>query len=87
MENLKLSSSILAIAIIWGTTFLGIRIAVETIPPIYVTGIRHLLSAIILLIYLTLSKNIQWIGWANFKIQIILHLYFFYLLSNYNSKI
>ena len=81
MENLKLSSSILAIAIIWGTTFLGIRIAVETIPPIYVTGIRHLLSAIILLIYLTLSKNIQWIGWANFKIQMILS-FFILIITN-----
>ena len=47
MKNMKLTFAILAIAIIWGTSFLGIRLAVETIPPLYVAGIRHVLSAFI----------------------------------------
>lgn len=81
MKDIKLTLSILAIAIIWGTTFLGIRVAVETIPPIYVAGIRHILSAIILLVYLGLSKNIFWIGWKNFKVQMILS-FFILILTN-----
>ena len=34
----------------WGTTYLGIRIAVETIPPLYMVSIRYLISGAILLI-------------------------------------
>jgi len=48
MKNIYLTLSIIAIAVIWGTSFLGIRFAVETIPPLYVAGIRHVLSAFIL---------------------------------------
>lgn len=72
MKNLNLTLAILAIAIIYGTSFLGIRLAVETIPPLYVAGLRHCLSAIILLVYLVLSRQLKWIGWDNLKIQLIL---------------
>jgi drug/metabolite transporter (DMT)-like permease len=33
-----------AIYIIWGSTYLGIRYAVETIPPFFMMGIRHLVA-------------------------------------------
>ncbi|MGA9213520.1 DMT family transporter [Kaistella sp.] len=68
----KLVLAILTVAIVWGTTFLGIRIAVETIPPWFVAGIRQFLAGIILFVYLLFSKNLKWIGWKNFKNQIIL---------------
>lgn len=38
----------LAICIIWGTTFLAIRIAIETIPTLYVTGLRFTSAGLIL---------------------------------------
>ena len=72
MKNMKLTFAILAIAIIWGTSFLGIRLAVETIPPLYVAGIRHVLSAIILGVYLSFTGKLKWIGWENLKVQLIL---------------
>ena len=72
MKNMKLTFAILAIAIIWGTSFLGIRLAVETIPPLYVAGIRHVLSAIILGVYLSFTRKLKWIGWENLKVQLIL---------------
>ena len=72
MKNMKLTFAILAIAIIWGTSFLGIRLAVETIPPLYVAGIRHVLSAIILGVYLSFAGKLKWIGWENLKVQLIL---------------
>src|SRR5437870_10974192 len=34
--------SFLSIYLIWGSTYLAIRYAVETIPPLYTAGIRHL---------------------------------------------
>lgn len=68
----KLVLAIVTVALVWGTTFLGIRIAVETIPPWFVAGIRQFIAAIILAFILLYSKNLKWIGWRNFGIQIVL---------------
>lgn len=37
-----------AISLIWGTTFLAIRVAIETIPTLYVTGLRFVSAGAIL---------------------------------------
>jgi drug/metabolite transporter (DMT)-like permease len=41
--------SFLAIYVIWGSTYLGIRYAIETIPPLFTAGFRHLIAGSILL--------------------------------------
>jgi drug/metabolite transporter (DMT)-like permease len=41
--------SFAAICLIWGTTFLAIRVAIETMPTLYLTGLRFLLAGAILL--------------------------------------
>jgi drug/metabolite transporter (DMT)-like permease len=38
-----------AIYVVWGTTYLAIRYAVETIPPLITAGVRHSIAGIILL--------------------------------------
>ena len=70
-KDLKLLFAILTVAIVWGTTFLGIRIAVETIPPWFVAGIRQLIAATLLMVILLFSKELKWIGWKNLRIQIL----------------
>jgi len=72
LKDIKLLIAILAVAIIWGTTFLGIRIAVETIPGWFVAGIRQFLAGIIMLILLLYKKELKWIGWKNLGVQLIL---------------
>src|SRR6202162_1551147 len=47
-----------AIYAIWGSTYLAIRYAVETIPPLYAAGIRHLTSGTILLLW-CLAKKVR----------------------------
>lgn len=42
--------SFAAIYLIWGSTFLGIRIAVETLPPLFTAAVRFLISGVILLV-------------------------------------
>ncbi|HKO00461.1 MAG TPA: EamA family transporter [Thermoanaerobaculia bacterium] len=37
------------VCIVWGTTYLGIRIAIETIPPVLMTGIRYSAAGLIML--------------------------------------
>ncbi|GGG50383.1 putative transporter YoaV [Epilithonimonas arachidiradicis] len=59
-------------AIVWGTTFLGIKIGVETVPPWFVAGLRQFLASLVLLPILIYTKNLKWIGWRNFRIQITL---------------
>lgn len=45
-----------AIYIIWGSTYLAIRYAVETIPPLYTAGMRHLVAGSILLAWCAAKK-------------------------------
>lgn len=67
----RLVLAIFTVAVVWGTTFLGIRIAVESIPPWFVAGIRQFIAAALLLIILLFSKELSWIGWKNLWIQIM----------------
>lgn len=71
MKNYKLTLAILTVAIVWGTTFLSIRVAVETIPAWFVAGIRQFLAGIIMLMILLFRKEFKWIGWKNLGYQII----------------
>lgn len=43
-----------AIYVIWGTTYLGIRVAVETIPPFFMAGARFLFAGALIFIILRL---------------------------------
>lgn len=72
MKNIKLLIAVILVAIVWGTTFLGIRVAVETIPGWFVAGIRQFIAGIIMLIILLFRKELKWIGWKNFSSQIII---------------
>ena len=67
----KLLFCLLVVAIVWGTTYLGIRVAVESIPPWYITSTRQGLAALIILTILVYKKQLAWIGWENFKLQAI----------------
>lgn len=55
----------------WGTTFLSIRVAVETIPAWFVAGIRQLLAGLIMLMILLYRKEFKWISWKTLKYQLI----------------
>lgn len=48
-NRIKLLLAFTAIYLIWGSTYLAIRFAVETIPPLIVVGIRHSIAGLILL--------------------------------------
>jgi drug/metabolite transporter (DMT)-like permease len=47
--KLKLALAFAAIYLVWGSTYLAIRYAVETIPPLVTAGIRHTVAGSILL--------------------------------------
>ena len=41
-----------AVCLIWGTTYLAIKIALETIPPFLMGGIRYLIAGVLLALWL-----------------------------------
>src|SRR5262245_5176944 len=48
-EKIKVLLAFAAIYIVWGSTYLAIRYAVETIPPLITAGIRHTFAGGILM--------------------------------------
>ena len=53
--NIRAYIAWIAICIIWGTTYLFIRIGVETIPPMLFAGFRWIIAGVILITILRLS--------------------------------
>ncbi|MBV9483123.1 MAG: EamA family transporter [Acidobacteria bacterium] len=48
-ESIKVALAFAAIYLVWGSTYLAIRYAVETIPPLVTAGIRHTMAGAFLL--------------------------------------
>jgi drug/metabolite transporter (DMT)-like permease len=50
-DNIKIAVAFAVIYIVWGTTFLAIRFALETIPPFMMAGIRFLIAGSLLFVW------------------------------------
>ena len=48
-ESIKMALAFAAIYLVWGSTYLAIRYAVETIPPLVTAGVRHSIAGAIML--------------------------------------
>jgi drug/metabolite transporter (DMT)-like permease len=73
----KVWMALLALYIVWGSTYLGIKFAIETIPPFLHAGIRFLISGLILVIWQRaagrdLPTRKQWISTAIIGILLLL---------------
>jgi drug/metabolite transporter (DMT)-like permease len=55
-KNSRALLSLLSIYIVWGTTYLAIRIGVENLPPVLFTGLRWIAAGPIMLMILLLKK-------------------------------
>lgn len=56
-STLALLAAFAAIYLIWGSTFLAIRFAVETLPPLLMMGTRQLVAGLLLFGWLMLVRN------------------------------
>jgi drug/metabolite transporter (DMT)-like permease len=74
-HRVTVALSFLSIYFIWGSTYLAIRYAVETIPPLYTAGFRHLIAGLILLGW-CLAKRLR-PTWAQVRASIIIGTFFF----------
>ena len=50
-NRILVALSFLAIYVIWGSTYLAILYAIETIPPLFTAGLRHLIAGSVLLVW------------------------------------
>src|ERR1700755_2468006 len=48
-----------AIYLIWGSTYLGIRIVVETIPPFLMAGVRFLVAGLIVTAFIAITRGFK----------------------------
>src|SRR5437667_11894384 len=55
-----------ALYVIWGSTYLGIRFAIETIPPFLMAGARFVLAGVIMYA-IAWSQGIGKSTWANWR--------------------
>src|SRR2546422_5307628 len=60
-----------ALYLIWGSTFLGIRFAIETIPPFLMAGARFALAGLIMYA-IAWSQGIGKSSWANWRTSLII---------------
>src|SRR5688572_14449723 len=64
-SRMQIIAAFAAIYIIWGSTYLGIRFAIETIPPFFMAGIRFLFAGGVMFLALwargvKLPTRLQW---------------------------
>ncbi len=50
-------AALIVVYIVWGSTYLGIRIVVETMPPLLSAGARHLLAGLILFGFIAVRRG------------------------------
>jgi drug/metabolite transporter (DMT)-like permease len=65
----------LAIYVIWGSTYLAIRYAVETIPPLYTAGFRHLCAGSFLLALALIKGHRP--TWPQIRASVVIGAFFF----------
>src|SRR5450432_4050259 len=75
VSRVQVVLAFLAIYVVWGSTYLAIRYAVETIPPLYTAGFRHLIAGSILLLW-CIYKRLR-PTWAQVRASIVVGALFF----------
>src|SRR5213083_3325507 len=60
-----------ALYVIWGSTYLGIRFAIETIPPFLMAGARFVLAGLIMYA-IAWSQGMVKSSWANWRTSLII---------------
>jgi drug/metabolite transporter (DMT)-like permease len=76
-RRIRVILAFFAIYVIWGSTYLAIRFAVETIPPLYTAGFRHLVAGSVLLAW-ALAKGRR-PTWAQLRASVVIGFLFFLL--------
>lgn len=78
MDRARELFAFFAIYVIWGSTFLAIRFAVETIPPLLTAGLRHLAAAVLIyLVFVWMRGTRVRISAAEWRASVVVAALFF----------
>ena len=69
--KIRMIGAFAALYLIWGSTYLGIRFAIETIPPFLMAGARFLIAGVIMYA-IAWSQGIGKSTWANWRTSLII---------------
>ncbi len=69
-SNTNAWAAYIAVAFFWGTTFLAIRIGVQTMPPFLMAGLRHFIAGLLIFSFFII-KGYKLPTWAQLKVSII----------------
>src|SRR4051794_6481523 len=64
-------AAFLAIYIFWGSTYLAIKYAIETMPPFIMAGTRFLFAGGLLFIASIWTKDVEWPTWRQWRTSLI----------------
>src|ERR1019366_3779741 len=69
--KVRMALAFFAIYVLWGTTFLAIRIAVEELPPLFAAGARFFTAGVLLYVFMRLKGEARptAIQWRNLAIM------------------
>jgi drug/metabolite transporter (DMT)-like permease len=76
-NRLAVIAAFAALYLVWGSTYLAIRYAIETIPPLYTAGMRHLSAGLILLAW-CMARRLR-PTWAQIRASVVIGALFFLL--------
>jgi drug/metabolite transporter (DMT)-like permease len=74
-NRLAVLAAFFSIYVIWGSTYLAIRYAVASIPPLYTAGFRHIVAGSILLLW-ALAKGLR-PTWPQIRASLVIGFLFF----------
>ncbi len=69
-DNIKITLAFAVIYIVWGTTFLAIRFAIESIPPFLMAGLRFTVAGVLLFAWVYFRNPVK-IKLAHLKLPVI----------------
>jgi drug/metabolite transporter (DMT)-like permease len=58
-SSLAIWSALASVYVIWGSTYLAIAIAVQTLPPLFSAGVRFLLAGLVLLAFIAARRGLR----------------------------
>src|SRR2546421_11932982 len=70
-KKIRVIIAFAALYLVWGSTYLGIRFAIESIPPFLMAGMRFLLAGVIMYV-IAWSQGSHKSSWANWRTSLII---------------
>lgn len=77
MHKLKVYILFMMVSLTWGTTWLAMRIAAETIPPVFATGMRFMFAAPFLICIALLRKTPLFFPSGQLLFQLVICIFYF----------